>query len=122
MAAATKRKTSLSLEAALVEAVAQARRKKWCAEKADAFAAQSEWHGFAGRRCAPWDFTGEEEEGLIDRQLGDLTGVTARSRLRRSAPPAGSRPVRQVAARDGCHRRRGARAAGSRPCRVLNGL
>lgn len=63
MVAATKRKTSLTLdaealncakelginisavaEAALVGAVAEARRKKWLTENADAFAAQSDWH------------------------------------------------------------------------------
>ena len=62
-----KRKTSLSLsadvlnaakalgidvsavsEAALKEAVDEARRRKWLAENADAFAAQSEWHELNG--------------------------------------------------------------------------
>ena len=62
-----KRKTSLSLsadvlnaakalgidvsavsEAALKEAVDIARRRKWLAENADAFAAQSEWHELNG--------------------------------------------------------------------------
>lgn len=63
MTSATKRKTSLTLdaealdcakdlginvsavaEAALIRAVGEARRKKWLAENADAFAAQSDWH------------------------------------------------------------------------------
>jgi antitoxin CcdA len=63
MTAATKHKASLSpdnaeLEAAraiainvsavdqatLVQAVAEARRKSWLAENAEAFAAQSDWH------------------------------------------------------------------------------
>jgi antitoxin CcdA len=63
MVAATKRKTSLTLDAkalegakelginvsavaetALIEAVAGARRNKWLTENAGAFAAQSEWH------------------------------------------------------------------------------
>lgn len=63
MVAATKRKTSLTLdaealdlakdlginisavaEAALLKAVADSRRKKWLDENADAFAAQSAWH------------------------------------------------------------------------------
>ncbi len=63
MVAATKRKTSLTLdvdaldgakdlginvsavaEAALIRAVAEARRKKWLDENADAFIAQSDWH------------------------------------------------------------------------------
>ena len=63
MAADSKRKTSLSLsadalgsakelginvsavaEAALVKAVGETRRKKWLADNADAFTAQSEWH------------------------------------------------------------------------------
>ena len=63
MASATKRKTSLTLdaealeaakelginvsavtEAALIKVVAEARREKWLADNADAFAAQSEWH------------------------------------------------------------------------------
>jgi antitoxin CcdA len=63
MVAATKRKTSLTLdvealegakelginvsavaETALIKAVADARRTKWLAENAGAFAAQSEWH------------------------------------------------------------------------------
>mgnify|MGYP005861915663 CR=1 FL=1 len=63
MVAATKRKTSLTLdaealegarelginvsavaEAALIEAIAESRRKKWLAENAAAFAAQSDWH------------------------------------------------------------------------------
>ena len=62
MAIATKRKTSLTLdadaldrardlginvsavaEAALMKAVAEAGQKKWLAENADAFAAQAEW-------------------------------------------------------------------------------
>jgi antitoxin CcdA len=63
MATATKRKTSLTLdiealeaakkfkinvsavaEAALIKAIDEARRMKWLAENADAFAAQSDWH------------------------------------------------------------------------------
>ena len=63
MTSASKRKTSLTLdaealdcakdlginvsavaEAALLRAVAEARREKWLAENADAFAAQSDWH------------------------------------------------------------------------------
>lgn len=63
MISTTKRKTSLTLdadalncakslginvsavaEAALVRAVAEARRKKWLVENADAFVAQSDWH------------------------------------------------------------------------------
>lgn len=63
MISATKRKTSLTLdaealdrakdlginvsavaEAALIKAVAESRRKKWLAANADAFAAQSDWH------------------------------------------------------------------------------
>ena len=71
MVAATKRKTSLTLdaealdhakdlginisavaEAALVRAVADARRQKWLAENADAFAAQSDWHERNGHPLA----------------------------------------------------------------------
>ena len=71
MASATKRKTSLTLdaealeaakelginvsavtEAALIKAVAEARREKWLAENADAFAAQSEWHERYGHPLA----------------------------------------------------------------------
>ena len=67
MASNFKRKTSLTLsadalnaakelginvsavsDAALGEAVDEARRKKWLAENADAFAAQSEWHELNG--------------------------------------------------------------------------
>jgi antitoxin CcdA len=63
MALATKRKTSLTLdaealdrakelginvsavaEAALLKVVAESRHKKWLAENNDAFAAQSDWH------------------------------------------------------------------------------
>lgn len=63
MAAATRRKTSLTLdaealdrarklginvsavaEAALLKAVADARRAQWLDENTDAFAAQSDWH------------------------------------------------------------------------------
>ena len=63
MATATKRKTSLTLdiealeaakkfkinvsavaEAALINAIDEARRMKWLAENADTFAAQSDWH------------------------------------------------------------------------------
>lgn len=71
MVSATKRKTSLTLdiealeaakdleinvsavaETALIKAVAEARRKKWLAENADAFAAQSEWHARHGHPLA----------------------------------------------------------------------
>ena len=71
MVTATKRKTSLTLdtealkaarelginvsavaEAALIEAVACAQRKKWLAENADAFAAQSDWHERHGHPLA----------------------------------------------------------------------
>ncbi|MCV2887722.1 type II toxin-antitoxin system CcdA family antitoxin [Ruegeria aquimaris] len=71
MVAATKRKTSLTLnaealdrakdlginvsavaEAALIKAVAEARRKKWLDENADAFAAQSDWHQCNGHPLA----------------------------------------------------------------------
>lgn len=71
MAAATKRKTSLTLdsaaldsakaldinvsavaEAALIQAIAEARRKQWLAENADAFAAQSDWHDRNGHPLA----------------------------------------------------------------------
>ena len=67
MVSPTRRKTSLTIdaealdraknlginvsavaEAALVEAVAAARREKWLAENADAFAAQSDWHARNG--------------------------------------------------------------------------
>lgn len=63
MAKATKRKTSLTLdahaldsarelginvsavaEAALLKAIAEARHKRWRAENAEAFAAQADWH------------------------------------------------------------------------------
>lgn len=63
MAAARKRKTSLTLdadaldrardleinvsavaEAALIKAIAEARHKKWLTENKDAFAAQADWH------------------------------------------------------------------------------
>lgn len=63
MVSVAKRKTSLTLdiealeaareleinvsavaEAALINAVREARRKKWLAENADVFAAQSDWH------------------------------------------------------------------------------
>ncbi|MBO9467920.1 type II toxin-antitoxin system CcdA family antitoxin [Tropicibacter sp. R15_0] len=66
-----KRKTSLSLdskaldgakalgvnvsavaEAALIKAVAEAERKAWLAENAEAFAAQSEWHAKNGHPLA----------------------------------------------------------------------
>jgi len=68
---ATKRKTSLTLdaealdgakdlginvsavvEAALISAVTEARRKKWLAENARAFAAQSDWHERHGHPLA----------------------------------------------------------------------
>lgn len=71
MVAATRRKTSLTLdaealdhakalginvsavaEAALIRAVAEARRKKWLDENADAFAAQSDWHERHGHPLA----------------------------------------------------------------------
>ena len=71
MVAAVKRKTSLTLdvkalegarelginvsavaEAALVKAVAEARREKWLIENEDAFAAQSEWHERHGHPLA----------------------------------------------------------------------
>lgn len=71
MVAATKRKTSLTLdaealdlakdlginisavaEAALLKAVADSRRKKWLDENADAFAAQSAWHERNGHPLA----------------------------------------------------------------------
>ena len=71
MVAATKRKTSLTLdietlesarelginvsavtEAALIEAVAAARRKQWLDENAAAFAAQSDWHERHGHPLA----------------------------------------------------------------------
>ena len=71
MAAATKRKTSLTLDAAaldsakglginvsavaetaLIEAVARAQRKTWLADNADAFAAQSDWHERHGHPLA----------------------------------------------------------------------
>lgn len=71
MVAATKRKTSLTLdadaldrakdlginvsavaEAALLKAVAESRRRKWLDENADAFAAQSDWHERHGHPLA----------------------------------------------------------------------
>ncbi len=71
MPAATKRKTSLTLdsaaldaaktldikvsavaEAALIQAVADARRQNWLAENAAAFAAQSDWHDRNGHPLA----------------------------------------------------------------------
>lgn len=71
MATSAKRKTSLTLdtealegarelgvnvsavaEAALVRAVDEARREKWLAENADAFAAQSDWHETHGHPLA----------------------------------------------------------------------
>lgn len=71
MAAATKRKTSLTLdtaalemakqldinvsavaEAALVKAIADVRQKNWLAENATAFAAQAEWHETNGHPLA----------------------------------------------------------------------
>ena len=71
MVAATKRKTSLTLdaealdgaralginvsavaEAALIKAVIEARRKTWLAENADAFEAQSDWHERHGHPLA----------------------------------------------------------------------
>ncbi len=71
MTTATKRKTSLTLdsaaleaaraldinvsavaEAALIQAVAEARRKNWLAENAAAFAAQSDWHDRNGHPLA----------------------------------------------------------------------
>ena len=71
MAATFKRKTSLTLdsaaldaaktleinvsavaEAALIQAVAEARRQNWLAENAAAFAAQSDWHDRNGHPLA----------------------------------------------------------------------
>lgn len=71
MAAAPKRKTSLTLdvealkaakelkinvsavaEMALINAVAETRRKNWLAENAGAFAAQSDWHERNGHPLA----------------------------------------------------------------------
>jgi antitoxin CcdA len=71
MAALTKRKTSLTLDArsldeakelginvstvaeeALIKAVADARRGKWLSENAEAFAAQSAWHERHGHPLA----------------------------------------------------------------------
>jgi len=71
MAATTKRKTSLTLDAAaldgarelginvsavadaaLIKAVADARCKTWLAENAGAFAAQSDWHARHGHPLA----------------------------------------------------------------------
>lgn len=71
MVAAIKRKTSLTLdvealesakelginvsavaEMALIKAVADTRRKKWLAENAGAFAAQSDWHEHHGHPLA----------------------------------------------------------------------
>jgi antitoxin CcdA len=71
MATGTKRKTSLTLdaealdqakelginvsavaEAALVNAVAEFRRKQWLAENADAFKAQADWHERNGHPLA----------------------------------------------------------------------
>ena len=71
MTAATKRKTSLTLdsaaldaartfeinvsavaEAALIQAVAEARRQNWLDENAAAFAAQSDWHERNGHPLA----------------------------------------------------------------------
>ena len=71
MKASTKRKTSLTLdaaaldcareldinvsavaEAALVKAIAEARQKRWLAENADAFAAQARWHERNGHPLA----------------------------------------------------------------------
>ena len=71
MVVATKRKTSLTLdaealeaakalginvsavaEAALIDAVARAARQQWLAENAEAFAAQSDWHERHGHPLA----------------------------------------------------------------------
>ena len=71
MVTTAKRKTSLSLDAealddakdlginvsavadaALLKAVADARRRKWLAENADTFAAQSDWHTRNGHPLA----------------------------------------------------------------------
>lgn len=71
MVTATKRKTSLTLdadaldrakdlginvsavaEAALLRAVAEARRKKWLEENADMFASQADWHDRHGHPLA----------------------------------------------------------------------
>ena len=71
MPSATKRKTSLTLdiealeaakelkinvsavaETALIKAIAESRRKRWLAENAGAFAAQSDWHEHHGHPLA----------------------------------------------------------------------
>ncbi|GAB1379011.1 type II toxin-antitoxin system CcdA family antitoxin [Pararhodobacter sp.] len=71
MSTAAKRKTSLTLDAALLDdardldlnvsavadaalrqAVAEARHKRWLEENADAFAAQAEWHRTHGHPLA----------------------------------------------------------------------
>ena len=66
MVAATKRKTSLTLDgaraleinvsavakAALMKAVTEARRKTWLAENADAFETRSDWHERHGHPLA----------------------------------------------------------------------
>lgn len=71
MVATVKRKTSLTLdaealeaarelginvsavaEAALIEAVASVQRKRWLADNAEAFAAQSDWHERHGHPLA----------------------------------------------------------------------
>ena len=71
MKAVAKRKTSLTLdaaaldsakeldinisavaEAALVQAIAEARQKRWLEENADAFAAQARWHESKGHPLA----------------------------------------------------------------------
>jgi len=71
MASQARRKTSLTLdaealdlakelgvnvsvvaEAALIKAVAAARREKWLADNADAFAAQAHWHARKGHPLA----------------------------------------------------------------------
>lgn len=71
MVSRARRKTSLSLdaealdsakelginvsavaEAALVKAIAAARREKWLADNSDAFTAQSEWHARNGHPLA----------------------------------------------------------------------
>ena len=71
MATATKRKTSLTLdadaldsaralginvsavaEAALLKAIAEVRHERWLAENADAFAAQADWHERNGHPLA----------------------------------------------------------------------
>jgi antitoxin CcdA len=68
MTAATKRKSSLTLDSAAldaartleinVSAVAEARRQNWLDENAAAFAAQSDWHDRNGHPLADILMTG----------------------------------------------------------------